>query len=618
MKKVIIIILMIFGVFLTTGCDFLSTTKKITTKGSDTTLSSKTTKNNITTITEKKDNTEYLEIKYAPEYDEVDESSYTIYYFDSENGDDDNDGLSINSSKKTLAEANRVIKTIKQTKPSKILFKGEFKGTLEIVGYSSNEGKPLLISSYGNSKAIFDGNGNENAILITGGNLRVSNLEVTNKNGKKGIFVYTDGIFKNLVIESCYIHNVNWNWTLDESEESYNSHLNDLGLNGVKNVDNDFIYETGGIIFNTAKEQISYLENVWVKDNIIKKVSRSGVFMTSQWVKKIGVAWGYNPYCDDEHGYYPSKNVNYIGNYVDMSGGDGLVMIGVKGGYFESNISYNANFLGRSGTANVGMWPISSENIVIQFNEAAYCKLKNGGNDGEGFDLDIGCKNITFQYNYSHDNDGPGLLLCNTGGSISLYDEEGNLVKDKGKIVQVEDRADWDNAVIRNNLFINNGACDRPTLFHIAGSCYNVTFENNTVIYTSINTQPLMSISMWEEKYGKANNFTFKNNIFYSPVENTSVFSWECFGDDYLFVGNLYYNISKNQIEELNDSKVYNFDPMFERVTGKEGYDNVELFTPNNVKCFNSGLKLPIKNAFDILMNSTKNTQYLGAIAKQN
>ena len=68
----------------------------------------------------------------------------------------------------------------------------------------------------------------------------------------------------------------------------------------------------------------------------------------------------------------------------------------------------------------MGMWPISSSDIVMQYNEAAYCHLANGGADGEGFDIDIGCRNILFRYNYSHDNDGGGILLCNTGGQVTL------------------------------------------------------------------------------------------------------------------------------------------------------------------------------------------------------
>ncbi len=615
MKKIISTMFMFILVMVVVGCANNNTTQT-TTAARETEITTSANTNTSSVVTTLMDNTTYLDITYAPKYEVIDETNYVSIYFDSENGDDLNDGLSQNSPKKTIEEANKVVKKVKQTEPTKLLFKGTFKGTLELSQYSSSEKKPLIVSSYGNSKAVFDGDGNDSAILVSGGDLRIYNLEVTNS-GRVGIYVYTNGIYKNLVIEGCYIHNVNWNWTFDESEESYNTHLNDLGLNGVKTVDPTYIYETGGIIFNTGMSTISYLENVWVKDNRIEKVSRSGIFMTSQWVRKIGVSWGCNPYCDDEHGYYPSRNVNYVGNYVDMSGGDGLVMIGVDTGYFESNVSYNANFLGRTSSANAGMWPISSKNIVMQFNESAYCKLKNGGNDGEGFDIDIGCKNILFQYNYSHDNDGPGLLLCNTGGTISLYDEEGNLIKEKGKIVQVDDRADWSNVIVRNSIFVNNGLCDRPTLFHVAGSCYDLLFENNTVIYTDVKNQPLMNITMWDEKYKKANNFTFKNNIFYSPSENNSVFSMDCLGDDYLFVGNLYFNISENQIESVNDSKAYTFDPGFTKLTGEMGYENVELFTPTNINCYKNGLRLSIKNKYDILMNLTYNTQYLGAIAKK-
>jgi hypothetical protein len=49
---------------------------------------------------------------------------------------------------------------------------------------------------------------------------------------------------------------------------------------------------------------------------------------------------------------------------------------------------------------------------VIQYNEAYGTK---GQRDGEGFDSDWNSKNTLIQYNYSHDNDGGFLLICNEG-----------------------------------------------------------------------------------------------------------------------------------------------------------------------------------------------------------
>ena len=137
----------------------------------------------------------------------------------------------------------------------------------------------------------------------TGSNVRISDLEIVNKTGLKGIYVHTTGSYKNLVIENCDIHNVNWNWTETESEESWATHMNDMGVAGVSKVDPLLKYETGGIVFFTPMgDTPCQLENVWVKNNTISKVSRSGILLSSNWVRQFGIGWGVNKYCDREHG----------------------------------------------------------------------------------------------------------------------------------------------------------------------------------------------------------------------------------------------------------------------------------------------------------------------------
>ena len=563
----------------------------------------------------------YTELSFAPKYDEVDASTYTNVYFDADGGNDLNDGLSESSPKKTLEAVNETIRTQSRKGALQVLLKGTFKGTMQLEGYSASEKYPLVVSSYGEKQAVINGNGNENAVLLSGGNVRIKDIEITNPEGLRGIYVFTKGHNKNVVISGCYIHNVNWNWTEAESEESFANRLDDLGYDGVSRVDPVFVYERGGIIFNTDSGTTPcWLENVWVENNRIEKVSRSGVFMTSNWIKKIGVAWGVNPYCDDEHGYYPSKNVNFVGNMLNMTGGDGLVMIGVKGGYFESNVSYHANYLGRSGAANVGMWPISSSDIVMQYNEAAFCHLANGGVDGHGFDIDIGCRNVTFRYNYAHDNDGGGILLCNTGGQVTLCDEDGNPRKDaNGKAVIARGKAEWDGAYIKNNVFARNGktAGNYPALMHVAGPCENVYFENNTVIFTANPSQPLMTVSKWDSEYDSSspNGFYFKNNIFYSPVKNNGYIKFSAMGEDYLFLSNVYFNMSENLAELAADSKPFGFDPGFEYGRDLNGYEKIAEFAPTNDDCFSGALAIKGRNLYDAAENNVRGIRYFGAIA---
>jgi len=66
----------------------------------------------------------------------------------------------------------------------------------------------------------------------------------------------------------------------------------------------------------------------------------------------------------------------------------------------------------RSQDYNVGIWPWSADNTIIQYNEVYGTK---GQHDAEGFDSDWNSRNTLIQYNYSHDNEGGFLLICNEG-----------------------------------------------------------------------------------------------------------------------------------------------------------------------------------------------------------
>lgn len=256
----------------------------------------------------------------------------------------------------------------------------------------------------------------------------------------------------------------------------------------------------------------------------------------------------------------------------------------------------------------------------MQFNEAAFCRLANGAADGEGFDIDIGCRNVTFRYNYSHDNDGGGILLCNTGGQVALCDEEGNVRKDEnGKIVTMKGKADRNGAYIRNNVFARNGKTEGnyPALMHVAGPCDNVYFENNTVIFTDNSSQPLMTVTKWDSEYDSSspNGFYFKNNIFYSPVKNNGYIRFTDMGEDYLFLSNVYYNMSANFAEIAADSKAFGFDPAFDLSGDFDGYEKITRFAPAEEKCYVGALAIKGRNLIDAAGNITAGLRYFGAIA---
>ena len=173
-------------------------------------------------------------------------SAYTDMYFDADGGDDANDGFSEESPKKSVSALSDAIRNQSKKGALRICLKGTFRGSVEISGYSANKTNPLIITSYGEKQAVIDGNGADNAVIISGGNIRLTNVEITNPKGLRGVYVFTTGHYENLVISGCYIHNVNWNWTKSEVEESYFDRLDELGKDGVAEVDSVFVYERGG------------------------------------------------------------------------------------------------------------------------------------------------------------------------------------------------------------------------------------------------------------------------------------------------------------------------------------------------------------------------------------
>lgn len=123
--------------------------------------------------------------------------------------------------------------------------------------------------------------------------------------------------------------------------------------------------------------------------------------------------------------HYPKEydsRVRIAYNSVRWVRGDSIVLVGVKGGRIDHNVSaWGANFgtcpkslrcgrIGGPSTASAAIWPLSSRDIVIERNEV-YGEHAAAG-DGEAFDIDRSTRNVVLQYNYAHDNQGGGVMFC--------------------------------------------------------------------------------------------------------------------------------------------------------------------------------------------------------------
>jgi hypothetical protein len=137
-----------------------------------------------------------------------------------------------------------------------------------------------------------------------------------------------------------------------------------------------------------------------------------------------------NGYWQDDPNTYANRDV-YIAyckaydnpgdpDYFVNHSGSGILMVDVDGGMIEYCEAYNNGYEGgcRAG-GPYGIWASVVNNVIIQYCESHHNRA--GKVDGGGFDFDGGTTNSIMQYNYSHDSDGPGYLICSFKNAPHTY-----------------------------------------------------------------------------------------------------------------------------------------------------------------------------------------------------
>ncbi len=361
-----------------------------------------------------------------------------------------------------------------------------------------------MIDKYGgNAKPIIKGSGlAEDAVLLKNQEYwEVRNLEITNtglaSGVRRGVHVAAEnfGDLHHIFLQNLTIHDVN-------------------------GTDKDKV--NGGIHYTSVGDlRPSRFVDLRIENNHIYHVDRSGIFgWSTHWERSK---------------WYPSLGVVIRNNVLDDIGGDGIVNVATDGALVEYNVVSRANQ--RSDGYNAGIWPWSADNTIVQFNEVYATR---GQRDGEGFDSDWNSRNTIIQYNYSHDNDGGFLLICNEGG----HDEQS---------------AGNTGTIVRYNISQN----DHHRGINIAGPVRNTLVYNNTIYVGKQENVDLVLQSDWN---GWAAETYFYNNIFY--VEGAARFSYGVSRDadgayvtaqgqgrstDNVFDHNMYYGIKPpNDQHELS------------------------------------------------------------------
>ncbi len=377
------------------------------------------------------------------------------FYVDARSGNDTYTGLSPNNAWKTLKQVN----SFTFQPGDSILFKSsqEWFGMLYPKG-SGTEKKPIVISKYGGPEkpkihgktvTISGIEGFQTVFLYNQQHWVIRDLEITNMpeatirdfddNGpvkRRGIYIVASDIgeIKGITIHNNYIHHVYG----DDSK--------------------DFRGSGGILIAALGEEKPSFFNGVRITNNRIYMVNRSGICTSSFWQRRHSYP---GTWMNEMGEHCPSRNIVIRGNTLESIGGDGIVPQVASNILMEYNTVNGA--ASRSEAHNAALWAWNSDSVLIQYNEVFNTKTIR---DGMAFDCDSYSIGHTYQYNYTHDNDGGFLLLF--GYSY------------------VNPGAENIGHIIRNNLSVN----DKNILIQMHGSghtgsrrYHNLFYNQNDLLY---------------------------------------------------------------------------------------------------------------------------------------
>lgn len=396
------------------------------------------------------------------------------YHVDSRFGDDHNPGTLTTRPWKSLKKVNSTI-----FKPGdRILFAAgsRYSGILKPKGHGK-KGQPISIGSFGKGpRPVIEAKGAHPAALLLKNidHWEVRGLELSNTGksrvaGRFGVLVSNDliPVARHIVLQDLLVRDVN----------------------GAFKKEND----SGAAILVTQEGKSDRrFDDILIAGNTIRNCSRNGI------VIKGGPLRGPN--------WNPSTGVVIRRNLIEGVGGDGILPTTCKAPLVEWNVMRKCARLGKAGGAAAGMWPWACDDALFQFNEVSGHKAWI---DAQAYDCDYSCRNTTFQYNLSYDNEGGFMLICSPG------------IHGKGWL---KENAVNQGSRIRYNLSINDGSRTTNGEKHFFSPPFSITgnstqdtlIEKNLIIIPKkkdpkIDTN-LLHFGTWGGK--SAVNTRIRENIF--------------------------------------------------------------------------------------------------------
>ena len=392
----------------------------------------------------------------------------TTYYVDALRGSDEGTGTSIDGAWQSLARASQV----KLQPGDQLLLRrgATFEGELEISG-TGTPGQRILVGAYGEGEQpVVRGLDRSmyavrimNSSYLTLTDLHIINTGRERLAGRTGLKIECSdfGLSRSLTIDHVLVSDVNGSLVKAEGGGS------------------------GILIVNGGRTIASRFDSLTIQNCHIRDCARNAMIWS-----------GYY----DRRQWLPSTNTVVRGCLIEGVPGDGIVPIGCEHTLIEGNLMRLCPELLPMTEAAAGIWPWSCDDTVIQFNEVSGHKAPW---DAQAYDCDFNCRGTVIQYNYSHDNYGGLVLVCDNGAerNYSLGNEA---------------------PVVRYNVSIGDGVRPRETrqgMFspsvHIAGRVTKALLEHNIIVATPKPADNIDRTIVCSDSWdGCADETTLRRNIF--------------------------------------------------------------------------------------------------------
>ncbi len=418
-------------------------------------------------------------------------SGYATNYYISSSGSDANNGLSLLTPWQSISRLN----SIRFSAGDSILFKGgaTFTGNLYFhqgnIDTSGTSSTPIIITSWGTGKAVIAADTSYGLYAHNIGGIEVRSLAFTGsgyaQNKDHGILFYND-LPGDVKLQHVYIDDVEVQGFM-KAGISIGSNNGNSGFSDVR--------ITRAIVHDIGSEGI----NSWGQFNQQKQgYSHQNIYVGNCHVYRV-----FGLPLPDNHS------------------GSGIVISDVDTATIEHCVVHTSGMNNLHCGGPVGIWAWDANKVTIQFNEV-YNMSAGRGCDGGGFDLDGGITNSVMQYNYSHDNDGPGYLVAqfewarpmvNNVVRYNISENDGRKNNYKGITLWVADKnnngGNQDLLVYNNTIYADRRFAPTGGGLRIMSANHrNISFHNN--IFYTVNGAALI------EATDTTNQLAFSNNFFYS------------------------------------------------------------------------------------------------------